>query len=208
MHTNKKGTLEMKKIILSFIVSLLAAVSPMQAFANDNNNWNASLFDSSNCIASKWKDANGNPISIEEKFGPGTMANTHCLNNTKKVKALYQINTQCKNSACTAAYAIGNIQNHINDMVITHGMTADDYKIAVVVHSGGWKLILNDERNPFKSAMAKLASNPNITVMFCANTAAKKGVKFADMVPGVGFTSAGVSAISDLQEDGYRYVQP
>lgn len=44
--------------------------------------------------------------------------------------------------------------------------------------------------------------------MFCLNTANSKGVKKADMIDGIGFVTSGVTAIPDLQEEGYRYVQP
>lgn len=195
------------------LIILALSFCSFSAFADDDSK-DLSL-NTENCVASKWTDANGNPISIDEKFGPGAMAATKCLANTKKVKALYQINTLCKTAACTAAYAIGNIQNHINDLVITHGMAAEDYEIAVVMHSAGWKLVLDNDSttphaasNPFQASVKALVANPRVKMMFCANTAAKKGIKLNQMIPGIGFTTAGVSAISDLQEEGYRYIQP
>jgi intracellular sulfur oxidation DsrE/DsrF family protein len=42
----------------------------------------------------------------------------------------------------------------------------------------------------------------------CLNTANSKGVKKADMIDGIGFVTAGVTAIPDMQEEGYRYVKP
>lgn len=201
---------DIKKVV-GILSIVLLSLTGMQAFAGHNGLG----LNTDNCVASKWTDASGNSISIEEKFGPGSMKVTHCLKNTEKVKILYQINTECKNSKCDAPYAIGNIQNHINDMVITHGMKSKDYEIAVVVHSSGWKLILDNNAtekhsatNPFQTAVEKLVANKRVKFMFCQNTAAKKGVVLANMIPGVGFTTAGVSAISDLQEEGYRYVQP
>jgi len=168
------------------------------------------------CVASKWKDENGNPISIDEKFGPGSMDVTRCLAKTKRIKVVYQLNQECKSGSCTAPYAIGNIKNHINDYEITHGIDPENYKIAVVVHSAAWKLILNNDAtekhtadNPFQAAMEDLINTyPQVNVMFCQNTASGKGVVKANMIDGVGFVTAGVSAITDLQEKGYRYVQP
>jgi len=182
-----------------------------------NSNAGSSNFDfnTDNCVASKWTDDTGNPISIEEKFGPGTMALTRCLGKTSKVKALFQINQECKNAACDAAYAVGNINNQITDYVVTHGMDSDDYEIVVIVHSSGWKLILDNNatdkhtaNNPFQAAMEGLVTNPNVKVLFCQNTAASKGVVLANMLDGVGFVTAGVSAITDLQSSGYKYIQP
>jgi intracellular sulfur oxidation DsrE/DsrF family protein len=148
-------------------------------------------------------------LTFDEKFGAGTSDATRCLANTRRVKALYQINTLCKNASCAAPYAIGNIKNAIKDYQMTHGMTPDDYKIAVVVHSAGWKLVLNDaDTNPFKSDMEWLVAQPSVKVMFCLNTANSKGVMKADIIDGVGFVISGVTAIPDLQAQGYNYVQP
>ena len=198
----------MKKALL-----VLAAVCSLgfagTAFSG-NDFWNTD-----NCVGSRWKDANGNPISIDQKFGEGSLAVTRCLANTKKAKVLYQINTECKNSACDAPYAVGNIINHIKDFEETHGMSARDYRIVVVVHSAGWKLVLDNNAvekhaatNPYQSQMVDLVSRPSVKVLFCQNTASSKGVVLANMIPGIGFTTSGVSAIADLQEEGYRYVQP
>ena len=197
------------------IATLMLALSliSFQASADDTNS--QSFWNTDHCKNSKWTDANGNPISIEEKFGPGSMAVTRCLSETRQVKVLYQINQECKNAKCDAPYAVGNIVNHINDFEITHGMDSDDYEIVVIVHSAGWKLVLDNNavekhatNNPFQSAMEDLVARDNVKVLFCQNTANSKGVVFANMLQGVGFVTAGVSAISDLQEEGYGYIQP
>ena len=202
--------MDLKKLITILVVMFSLVCLPAFADDDDDRFWNTS-----HCEASKWTDANGNPISIEEKFGPGTMAVTRCLSKTKKAKVLYQINTECKNASCAAPYAVGNIINHINDFEITHDMDSDDYEIVVIVHSAGWKLILDNNAaekhatdNPFQSAMEALIARPSVNVLFCQNTANSKGIVKANMLNGVGFVTAGVSAISDLQDEGYRYVQP
>lgn len=195
---------------------LLLAVSIFSSVASaDSNNSSSDFWNTDNCVASKWTDENGNPISIDQKFGPGSMDVTRCLSHTKHVKILYQVNTECKNSKCDAPYAVGNIINHINDMEITHGMDARDYEIVVIVHSAGWKLVLNNNAvekhaadNPFQAAMESLVARPSVKVLFCQNTANSKGVVKANMIDGIGFVTAGVSAIADLQSDGYRYIQP
>lgn len=199
--------------IAALFMSLVTA--PVLADNDDDDQGNGNFLNTDNCVASKWKDAGGNTISIDDKFGAGSMDVTRCLGKTENARVLYQINTECKNSKCDAAYAIGNIFNHINDYKITHGMSADDYEIVVIVHSAGWKLILDNGAlekhsadNPFQSAMEKLIAEDSVKVFFCQNTANGKGVVKANMLDGVGFVTAGVSAISDLQEQGYRYVQP
>jgi len=171
---------------------------------------------SDNCpVNTKWIDDAGNPLSLDQKFGAGTQEMTRCLGQTKNVKVVYQINKLCKNDTCTKPYAIGNIINHINDYEITHGMTPDDYEIVVVVHSKGWKLALDNQaiekhlaNNPFQSQMEKLVNHPSVKVLFCQNTAHNKGVVKVNLLKGIGFVTAGISAIIDLQEEGYRYIQP
>lgn len=191
----------MKKIIS---IVLMMFVSSASAVAGDD------FLHSENCVGSKWTDGAGNMITIDDKFGPGSQAVTRCLGQTKKAKVLYQINTYYKdpNAAVKEPYAIGNINNHIVDFETTHGMTSDNYEIVVIVHSAGWKFVLNNATNEFQAKMTDLVSKPGVKVLFCQNTAHKKNIKLADMIPGIGFTTAGVSAISDLQEEGYRYIQP
>lgn len=200
-----------KKLITSGLLVLSLLLAAPSAFADrDRDFWN-----SDNCVATKWKDASGNPMSLDDKFGAGTAAVTRCLAKTERVKVLYQINTLCKDATCTAPYAIGNIVNHINDFEITHGMNADDYEIVVIVHSAGWKQVLNNDAvvkhavtNPFQTQMEDLVSRPGVKVLFCQNTANSKKITLANMIDGIGFVTAGVSAISDLQSRGYNYIQP
>ena len=75
--------------------------------------------------------------AIEAEFGTGAAAATRCLDNTRKVRVVYQVNVACKDANCTAPYAIGNIKNAVKDYKNTHAMSPDDYEIVAVVHSGG-----------------------------------------------------------------------
>ena len=201
-----------KRLVSGAIGLTLFAFSAFAAAHDGGRDFN----NSDNCqVGTVFTDAGGNPLSIDEKFGAGSKDVTRCLRNTKRPKVLYQINTECKNSKCDAPYAIGNIMNHIRDYEITHGMSSDDYEIVVIVHSAGWKLILDNNAmvkhsadNPFQAAMESLLMKPSVKVLFCQNTANSKSVVKANMLDKVGFVTAGVSAITDLQDSGYRYVQP
>jgi intracellular sulfur oxidation DsrE/DsrF family protein len=195
---------------IALLGGVLLCFSSVNASAHDGHEGKGNdYYNSDNCVGTPFTQADGNPLSFDEKFGEGTSAVTRCLANTKKVKILFQMNTLCKNSACEAPYAIGNIKNAIKDYQMTHGMTPDDYEIAVVVHSAGWKLVINDDTtNPFKADMEWLVSQPSVKVLFCLNTANSKGVTKADMIEGVGFVTSGVTAIPDFQDEGYHYVQP
>lgn len=202
--------MKLKYIIPMFFSLLLINTAVVADDDDDDDFWN-----SENCVASKWFDPDGNNISIEDKFGPGTMAVTRCLAKTKKIKVVYQINAECKNAECTAAYAIGNIINHIIDLTITHGISSDKFEIVAIVQGAGWKLVLDNNaenkhaaNNRFQTAMEDLVALDSVKVLLCQNTANGKGIVKANMIDGIGFVPAGVSAIADLQRLKYSYIQP
>lgn len=132
------------------------------------------------------------------------------------------------------AFALGNIKNMLNDYEITHGMRAGkDFDVVAVVHSGGGDLVLQDGytfhdtvkgdvtiSNPYQSEVEALMAR-GVRFLFCQNTTrgfirSGKLPSYADnegsatdaMIEGVEYTTAGVTAIADLQKQGYRYVQP
>ena len=132
------------------------------------------------------------------------------------------------------AYALGNIKNMLNDYEITHGMRpGKDFEVVAVVHSGGGDLILQDGytftdtvkgditiNNPYQADVEALLDR-GVRFLFCQNTTRGfmrngKLPSFQDgegsatdvMIPGVEYTTAGVTAIADFQSLGYTYVQP
>jgi len=130
------------------------------------------------------------------------------------------------------SYALGNINNMIKDYEITHGMVAGkDYEIVAVVHSGGGYLLLKDEsydgnsvwqtdRNKFEREVKNLMER-GVKFYFCQNTTRgfikngtlpdaneAEGGATAQLIDGVEYVTAGVTAISDFEAQGYRYVQP
>jgi len=170
---------------------------------------------SKNCVASPWTDASGNPISVDQKFGDGTQAVTRCLAKAEEVKVLYQVNTLCDDAACTKPYALGNVLNHITDLEVTHGLNAKDYEIVLVIHAGGWNLVLDPAKghpdaasNIFAAKVVDLLKRPSVKIYFCQNTASSHKVTLDQMIAGIGFVTSGVSAISDFQEVEYQYIQP
>ena len=175
--------------------------------------------------------------TLDLEFGPGTQELTRCLSRRHKVKIVVQINQFCRdavpNADCdkTKPYALGNIRNMINDYEDTHGMEqGKDYEIVAVVHSGGgWQMLTNDGfngagkpvtgRNQFAGTVSDLIAD-GVKFYFCQNTTRSfvdKGILPAgdvlggatgELIPGVEYTTAGVTAIADFQSKGYTYVQP
>jgi len=155
-----------------------------------------------------------NGLTLDEEFGVGSQQITRCLDKVKKVKVVYQVNKECKSSACKKPYAVGNMINALNDYKITHGMDDDNINLVAVVHSGGWPLILNNDSptanarvNEFQAQVEALLAK-GVEIYFCQNTARSKGVTRDQMIDGVKFVTAGVTAIADFQLEGFAYVQP
>jgi intracellular sulfur oxidation DsrE/DsrF family protein len=179
-----------------------------------------------------------NGLELDDEFGPGTEALTGCIKKRHQVKVVVQVNQFCRdavpNPACTRPYALGNIRNMIADYEITHGMMPGlDYEIVAVVHSGGAWLMLQDGftfddntagtvtiSNQFQGLVESLMDQ-GVRFLFCQNTTrgfirANRLPSFADgegsataaLIPGVGYTTAGLTSIADLQSQGYRYIQP
>jgi intracellular sulfur oxidation DsrE/DsrF family protein len=132
---------------------------------------------------------------------------------------------------CTRPYALGNLGNMYNDYITTNGIDAEEIDMKVIVHSGGGFLLLKDEgydgngnpitgRNKFQTNVEVLM-DMGVKFYFCQNTTRgfiKKGIlpdstetaggATAELIDGVEYVTAGVTAIADLQEQGYKYVQP
>ena len=177
-----------------------------------------------------------NGLELNDEFGPGTDGLTNCLDRRHNVKVVMQINRFCRDSVpnadCNRAYALGNIRNMIADYEVTHGMIqGQDYEIVAVVHSGGGWQVLKDEgldgtgnpvtgRNQFQSEVESLIA-AGVKFYFCQNTTRgfirgnilpagveTAGGATAELIPGVEYTTAGVTSIAEFQQRGYEYVQP
>ena len=177
-----------------------------------------------------------NGKTLDGEFGPETSGLTKCLDRRHNVKVVMQINKYCRdavaNADCTRSYTLGNIRNMIKDYEITHGMEqGKDYEIVAVVHSGGGWQMLTDEgldgdgnpvagRNKFENEVSDLIEM-GVKFYFCQNTTRgfirgnflpdateTTGGATAELIPGVQYTTAGVTAIAEFQQRGYEYVQP
>lgn len=176
------------------------------------------------------------PGSYDDTFGAGTTERLHCNRQRANVKYVVQINDMCRDrhfagspqpinnvNECYAndmaadgkanrAYAIFNLLKMVEDLKITHGV--ENYRMVAVVHDSGWQLIRKG--NPYEAVVKKLMGpDYNVKFYFCLNTAASlidQGtlqVPIADqLIEGVEYVPAGLSAISDLQVQGYALSQP
>lgn len=91
-----------------------------------------------------------------------------------------------------------------------------DFEIAVVVHGpGGFHLLDDPGVNQFRALVAGLMDR-GVEFYFCQNTARAfirngtltEGNATAELIPGVKYVTAGLTAIADFQSRGFTYVQP
>jgi intracellular sulfur oxidation DsrE/DsrF family protein len=161
--------------------------------------------------------------TLDAEFGPGTEALTKCIKKRNQVKMVVQINQM---GTASRPYALGNIENIIADYEITHGMVRGrDYEIVAVIHSGGGFMALTndgyngagqwvEDRNPAQSKVEELMKK-GVKFYFCQNTtraylgtALPAGNATAELIPGMLYTTAGLTSIADFQAQGYQYIQP
>jgi intracellular sulfur oxidation DsrE/DsrF family protein len=146
--------------------------------------------------------------------------------NGKPTGEVSKVVNNIANCADNRAYALGNLRNMIKDYEFTNGVQPQDVDIKVVVHSGGGYLLLKDDsyngagelvmgRNKFQPQVEELM-DLGVKFYFCQNTTRgfirngtlPAGDASAQLIEGVEYVTAGVTAIADLQEQGYKYVQP
>jgi intracellular sulfur oxidation DsrE/DsrF family protein len=199
-----------KKILL-IISTVLFGLSSMSVIADDDHKHRHGK----ECpVASPYTDASGNTLTFEDKFGPGTLELMNCLKKRKRVKLVMQINQGIDGKG--RPYGLRNLQNMINDYKITHGMRDKDFDISVIVHSAGFPFILDpDAATPHPMAanntfagMVKGFMAKGVKFYFCMNTGAALNIKTNQMIPGIEYVTAGLTAVTDFQYQGYKYVQP
>jgi intracellular sulfur oxidation DsrE/DsrF family protein len=160
-------------------------------------------------------------LTLDQEFGTGTSAITHCLERRHGVKLVVQINQFCldnvPNGQCTRPFGLIHLANMIDDYEITHGMVLGrDYEMVAVAHTAGGTLMVKAERgNQFEGQVKALMAR-GIKFYMCQNATralVRSGVLPAgnatgNIIEGVEYVTAGVTAVVDFQNQGYRYVQP
>jgi len=202
-----------------FVICIVLIIG-CQATADSSINSSNSNFSSGVILHHEDDDDKNCPVglvsglSLDDEFGPGTSEITRCIQKTP-VKVVYQINITCGDEACNKPYALGNIQNAINDYQITHGlMLGKDFEIIAVAYSGGYRLMTANnaqqafgEENPFQEQVESLIEQ-GVKIYFCQNTSRSKGIVTANLIPGIKYVTSGVTALADFQLLGYAYMQP
>lgn len=204
----------MSKKLFLVIPAVLFSFSSMAATAGDDHHDRRGHHKKECPVASPYVDGSGNTVTFEDKFGPGTLELMTCLKKRKRVKLVMQINQGIDGKG--RPYGLRNLPNMLNDYKITHGMRDKDVDISVIVHSAGFPFILDPMAatphpkaglNTFAGMMKGLMAQ-GVKFYFCMNTGAALNIKTNQMLPGVEYVTAGLTAVADFQYKGYKYVQP
>ena len=167
-------------------------------------------------VGTPYVDANGYPVSFEEKFGGAIVTLMHCLQNRHKVKMVMQVNAFVDSKG--RPYGFGNLQNILNDYLKTNGMKAEDFEISLIIHGAGYPFVLDPNLDPsivhpaaaqntFKNMILNFMGQ-GVKVYFCMNTAASMDIKTNQLIPGIEYVTAALTALVDFQTQGYQYIQP
>jgi intracellular sulfur oxidation DsrE/DsrF family protein len=216
------------KLLCSTLAILLFGLTSMTARADDQ-----SADDHSN-VACPVGLVSGKTLTDE--FGADVAANTRCIKKRHNVKTMFpigQLYAFGPTAITTGPYALNQMLNVINDYETTDGMKqGQDYQIIAVVHGAGGKMLLNNSgpaakntctdpsnpstcANPFKAKVEALMAQ-GVTFYFCENTVRglmnagfiTPGNAAADVIPGVKYVTAGLSAMSDFEALGWSSVAP
>ena len=160
-------------------------------------------------------------LKLNQEFGSETKKNTRCLANTSGVKLLIHIQRHCAidgsgandiSSECTEAHALNVAVNAIKDYEETHGMKrGKDYHIAIVLNGEGAIFGLDPDADDANDRATENHSPDvvndlleyGVSIYLCQNTARSMDIKLHQLIDGVQFVTAGVTAIADLQFQGY-----
>ena len=201
----------MKHSVYFIVLFLLMQVSAVARASNDGDHE-----DKNTCPVGL---VNG--LTLDQEFGEGSAEITSCLSKRKKVKLVVQANQFCMddlpNAECTRPFALLNLTKMIEDYEITHGMKpGKDYEMTVIAHTKGGPLMLKDEsKNQFRTQVEALLDK-GVKFYLCQNATRSmvnrgllpKGDATANIIDGVEYVTAGITAVVDFQYQGYVYVQP
>ena len=96
---------------------------------------------------------------------------------------------------------------------VRNGVPKERLQAAAVVHGTGWMSLLSDSAygarfggrtNPSKRLVEELLAN-GVQLVFCGQTAAFRGVKREELLPGVLLATSAMTALNVFQTQGYRY---
>lgn len=134
------------------------------------------------------------------------------VDTTKEYKVVFDImdSPEDKNSVNAKIETAARFLN----MHAQAGVPAENLKAVLVVHNAASKDIILDTayqkkygtKNPNSELMAALL-DANVEVIFCGQSSISRGFPKEDLIPGVKLSLSAMTALIQLQDDGYRLIK-
>lgn len=94
------------------------------------------------------------------------------------------------------------------------GMDVKQLKVAITIHGGAWKDVLNDvdynekygSNNPNTELLEQL-NNAGVDIIICGQTAAFREMERNAVNPNVKFALSAMTALLQYQNNGYRFIK-
>lgn len=131
---------------------------------------------------------------------------------TKEFKVIFDVSTSSKKT------------NVINKNIVTAarflnmhanaGMKPEQLKVAITIHGGAWKDVLNDDayfkrygvKNP-NSLLIKELKNAGVDIIICGQTASYREIDKKVILPEVKFALSAMTALLQYQNIGYTFIK-
>lgn len=121
---------------------------------------------------------------------------TLAQNEPPKHKAVFQVSDNDPQKWNLALNNARNVQDDLN---------ADAVDLEIVVYGPGIGMLKSD--SPVAKRVAE-ALKSGVKVVACENTMKNQKLGYADMLPSIGYVTAGVVEIMKKQQQGYAYIRP
>lgn len=162
--------------------------------------------------------------SMDDEFGYGTQALTHCLRVRHKAKVVIAVDSTHPHDAfgvvqTSRATYLTNIEKMVRNYEVVHGMTiGKDVDIVVVLSQSG--SVLGTKKHAiFARSNAGNPTNPFISLLefglqkgikfyICQEASRALGIKVDNIIDGVHFVPGGHIATADFQMRGYALIRP
>jgi len=161
-----------------------------------------------------------------QEFGAAAVEQTHYLSEAttdakQKIRDVWHITAICHDptqrtladcAANSRAHSLRNVNNAVTDYVVTHGIDPENIEIKVVVNAEGLQIFR--KVSPFSNQVKDLMDK-GVRFYLClstvrnliANGVLTEGNVAEELIEGVEFVPSGVTAVPDLQRQGYVLVK-
>jgi len=177
--------------------------------------------------ANVFADAGGNTTcsasiasAIDTQFGAGAAAQTDCLAKRENIKVVAALNNKDLAKNGTGQQVV-NVDNMVTDYAkygIVIGTSENTGALVAVAYGAGARWLLTKDAyvakvdsaatdNPSRALVEKLITK-GVKFYMCQNTMKSNNYVPSDLIASVRMVPAGVTAVIDFENRGYKYISP